>query len=67
MLYKFLCTNKTCKCEEEKNIPVADYNTEKEKQFCSNCGAKMKRIIEWTGIASGNGEGWCGKSTGNAI
>ena len=55
MLYRFQCTE--CKCEEEK-----------EKQTCSNCGAKMQRVIEWSGFAKGSGEGWFGKSDGsNAI
>lgn len=66
MFYRFQCTE--CKSEEEKNIPVSDYDTEKEKQVCSNCGAKMQRVIEWGGIATGSGEGWFGKSDGsNAI
>ena len=66
MLYRFQCTE--CKCEEEKEIAVKDYDTEKEKQTCSNCGAKMQRVIEWHGIATGSGAGWFGKSDGsNAI
>jgi predicted nucleic acid-binding Zn ribbon protein len=66
MYYRFQCTK--CKCEEEKNIPVSDYDREKEKQICSNCGAKMQRVIEWNGIAEGSGLGWFGKSDGsNAI
>ena len=63
MLYRFQCTE--CKCEEEKNISVSDYDTEKEKQICSNCGTKMQRVIEWGGIAtSSNNNGWFGKSDG---
>ena len=66
MFYKFICTE--CKCEEEKEIAVKDYDTEKEKQTCSNCGGKMQRLLEWSGIATGSGEGWYGKSDGsNAI
>lgn len=66
MLYRFQCTE--CKCEEEKEIAVKEYDTEKEKQTCSNCGAKMQRVIEWHGIATGSGQGWFGKSDGsNAI
>ena len=66
MKYRFQCTD--CKCEEEKEIAVKDYDTEKEKQTCSNCGAKMQRVIEWSGIATGSGDGWFGKSNGgNAI
>lgn len=64
MDYKF-------KCEKCKNIfyigiPVSDYDKEKDKQNCS-CGGKLKRVIEWNGIATGSGEGWCGKSGGKAI
>ena len=67
MLYRFQCTE--CKCEEEKEIAVKDYDTEKEKQTCSNCGGKMQRLLEWKGIAtSSNNNGWFGKSDGsNAI
>ena len=64
MFYRFQCTK--CKCEEEKNILVKDYDTEKEKQTCSNCGAKMQRVIEWHGIATGSGQGWFGKSDGSS-
>ena len=64
MLYRFQCTK--CKCEEEKEIAVKDYDTEKEKQTCSNCGAKMQRVIEWSGIATGQGEGWFGRSDGSS-
>lgn len=68
MFYKFICTNKSCGAEEEKEIAVKDYDTEKGKQTCSNCGAKMQRVIEWHGIATGSGAGWFGKSDGsNAI
>lgn len=66
MKYNFVCKN--CGAEEEKEIAIKDYDTEKEKQTCSNCGAKMQRVIEWEGFAKGSGEGWCGKSDGsNAI
>ena len=69
MIYKFICTNKSCGAEEEKEIAIKDYDEEKEKQTCSNCGAKMQRVIEWGGIAtSSNNNGWFGKSDGsNAI
>ena len=63
--YTFCCTS--CKKQEERNIPMSDYDKEKNNQICS-CGAKMQRVIEWSGIAeSSNMNGWCGKSTGNAI
>ena len=67
MKYNFKC--KSCGAEEEKEIAIKDYDEEKEKQVCSNCGAKMQRLLEWCGIAtSSNNNGWFGKSDGsNAI
>lgn len=63
--YTFRCTS--CKKQEERNIPMNQYDTEKNNQICS-CGAKMQRVIEWSGIAeSSNMNGWCGKSTGSTI
>ena len=62
MKYRFICTE--CKCEEEKEIAIKDYDEEKEKQVCSSCGGKMQRLLEWEGIATGSGEGWFGKSNG---
>ena len=65
MLYLFKCSN--CKKKENRDIPMNLYDKEKNNQICS-CGAKMQRVIEWTGVAeSSNMNGWCGKSTGNAI
>ena len=65
MFYKFFCE----KCQKETEIEIAlkDYDAEKTKQVCKNCGASLKRKIEWTGIATGNGDGWCGKKGGNVI
>lgn len=62
--YKFRCTacNGTC----EKDIPLAEYDKQKDKQICI-CGGKLARVIEWTGIATCDGSGWCGKSTGSTI
>lgn len=65
MRYLFRCVS--CKCEEEKEIPIKEYDKEKTKQTCSNCGAKMDRVIEWQGIAQGGGEGWFGARGGNVI
>lgn len=65
MKYRFIC--EACRCEEEKEIAIKDYDAEKEKQVCTNCGGKMTRVIEWEGTASGSGDGWCGKSTGTTI
>ena len=65
MKYNFICKN--CGAEEEKEIAIKDYDKEKDKQNCS-CGGKLKRVIEWEGIATGSGAGWFGKSDGsNAI
>ena len=52
MFYKFICTNKSCGAEEEKEIAIKDYDEEKEKQVCSSCGGKMQRLLEWSGIAT---------------
>ena len=65
MRYLFRCVS--CKCEEEKEIPIKEYDRKKTKQTCSNCGAKMERVLEWTGIAQGGGEGWFGARGGNVI
>lgn len=64
MKYKFRCAK--CHKSEEREILMKDYDREKENQKCT-CGGKMDRVIEWEGIATGEGQGWCGKSTGNAI
>ena len=66
MVYKFKC--KACNKEEEKEIPIKEYDKEKTKQTCSNCGSKMDRVIEWEGIAdSSNMNGWFGKAGGSVI
>ena len=63
--YTFRCTS--CKKQEERNIPMNQYDTEKNNQICS-CGAKMERVIEWSGIAeSSNMNGWFGKAGSNVI
>ena len=65
MFYKFKCEN--CGKAQEVEIAIKDYDKEKDKQKCS-CGGKLKRVIEWEGIATNsNNNGWCGKSGGNAI
>lgn len=63
MFYRFICQD--CKAEEEKQIAIKDYDAEKEKQVCTVCGGKMKRILEWEGIAEGQGQGWFGRSDGS--
>ena len=65
MIYKFNC--KRCSKDFDVAIWVKDYDKEKDRQKCPECGAKLERVIEWTGIATGSGDGWCGKKGGNAI
>lgn len=66
MFYKFKC--KTCGKVEEKEIPIKDYDREKENQTCPDCNGKMDRVIEWQGIAdSSNMNGWCGARGGSVI
>lgn len=62
MKYKFRCAK--CHKSEEREILMKDYDREKENQKCT-CGGKMDRVIEWEGIATGEGQGWFGKSDGN--
>ena len=68
MLYRFRCPY--CNYTTEIDIPIAEYDKLKDKQICPVCYAVdsnqvlLKRVIEWTGIASGNGSGWFGKSDG---
>lgn len=64
MNYKFKC--EACGGICERDIPMNEYGKQKDKQICS-CGGKLVRVIEWTGSASGSGDGWCGKSSGNCI
>lgn len=40
--YDFQCTK--CQKTEEKSIPMADYDKEKNKQVCSECGAPSVRV-----------------------
>lgn len=65
MLYKFVC--KKCGREEELDIPIDKYDELKNKQFCILCRGKLERIIEWTGIAEGHGDGWFGNSKGGSV
>lgn len=68
MLYKFRCPS--CNYTTEIDIPIAEYDNQKNKQICPVCYAidsnqvLLKRVIEWSGIASGTGDGWFGKSGG---
>lgn len=46
---------------------MKDYDKEKNNQKCPNCNGKMERVIEWQGVATGSGPGWCGNTYGNTI
>lgn len=65
MTYSFRCTK--CKTVQDVDIPINDYDTQKDKQLCPECKEKMERVIEWNGIATGNGGGWFGKSDGGKV
>ena len=65
MFYKFRCT--VCKKLHQVDIKMADYDKEKNNQVCPDCNGKLDRVIEWQGIATGSGSGWCGNSYGNTI
>ena len=65
MYYNFKC--ESCNKVQEVEIPISDYDKEKEKQVCPICKGKMKRVLEWQGIAMGGGDGWCGKKGGTTI
>ena len=65
MFYKFRCQK--CNKLHQVDIKMTDYDKEKNNQVCPDCKCKMDRVIEWQGIATGNGAGWCGKSDGKAI
>ena len=68
MKYSFRCP--TCNRTFDIDIPMTEYDSLKDKQLCPVCLALdsnqviLKRVIEWNGIATGVGEGWFGKSTG---
>lgn len=64
MFYLFTCKN--CHKKENRDIPMNQYDKEKNNQICT-CGSKMERVIEWSGIAEGSGSGWFGKAGSNVI
>lgn len=41
--YSFKC--KKCNKEEDRTIPINDYDKEKNNQYCS-CGGKMERTFQ---------------------
>lgn len=65
MFYRFHCDK--CKKDLQVNIPMNLYDSEKDKQLCPECNSKLNRVIEWTGIAKGTGDGWYGSKGTNVI
>ena len=71
MQYKFRCP--CCNYTTHIDIPIAEYDSQKNSQLCPVCYAidsnqvLLKRVIEWSGIASGTGDGWFGKSDGSRM
>ena len=67
MIYNFKCEN--CGKLIEVAISIKEYDKVKNRQNCPLCNGKLKRVIEWNGIATcSNNNGWFGKSDGsNAI
>ena len=66
MIYNFKCEN--CRKLIGVAIRIKEYDKVKDRQTCPLCNGRLKRVIEWSGIAtSSNNNGWCGKSGGNAI
>lgn len=63
MTYRFYC--ETCDTEHDLDIPIDKYMDLKDKQKCPHCKKKLKRIIEWSGVASGSGDGWFGRGDGS--
>lgn len=43
MFYDFKCPK--CEKVEEKSIRISDYDEEKNKQVCSECGTIMERVF----------------------
>lgn len=55
-MYKYICDK--CHAYIEREIKMADYDKVKDQQRCSNCGSKLRRIIEAPSInLNGNGYG----------
>lgn len=65
MQYKFICNK--CRIEYDISILIKDYDRLKNEQFCEKCKNKLERVIEWSGIAEGSGQGWYGARGGNVI
>lgn len=63
MIYRFRCN--VCNRTFDIDIPMSDYDNQKDKQICPVCYAVLKRVIEWEGIATATGDGWFGRSDGS--
>lgn len=50
MTYTFRCEK--CNKQEEINIPMSEYDEEKDKQVCVYCRAKLKRVLEFNGTVN---------------
>lgn len=52
---------------------MSEYDSQKSSQLCPVCYAidsnqvLLKRVIEWSGSATGTGDGWFGKSDGSRM
>ena len=68
MKYRFKCPS--CGRMYDIDIPMKDYEEQKNKQICPVCCAvdsnhvALQRVIQWEGCASGGGDGWFGRSDG---
>lgn len=51
--------------DTELDIPIDKYTELRDKQRCPFCKNKLQRVLEWTGIATGSGSGWFGRSDGS--
>lgn len=47
MNYTFVCP--LCKRVYQKDIKMSEYDTAKNKQFCSDDNTKLERVIEFSG------------------
>lgn len=65
MNYRYHCDK--CNKDLQIDIPMNKYSQLKDKQTCPECKLKVNRVIEWTGIAKGSGDGWVGARGTNVI
>lgn len=53
MEYHFKCNK--CNTDVYRNIPMSEYDEQKDKQKCNNCGSKLERVIEFEGAVGKTG------------